>query len=79
VFLLLFGALSRAIFTTIVKLQKNFNLKIVNEKTKSMTIAKIPLRCKLVNDDQITDQVLKIKYLGIDITSQGLLRDEVKG
>jgi hypothetical protein len=34
--------------------------------------------CKLVNDDKIIDQVLKIKYLGIDITSQGLLQDEVK-
>jgi hypothetical protein len=33
------------------KAAKNFNMKIANEKTKSMTIAKIPLRCKLVNDD----------------------------
>jgi hypothetical protein len=32
-----------------------------------------------VNDDHIIDQVLKIKYLGIDIISHGLLQDEVKG
>ena len=32
-----------------------------------------------MNDDQIIEQVLKIKYLGIDITSQGLVEDEVKG
>jgi hypothetical protein len=59
------------------KAVKNFSMKIANEKTNSKTIAKIPLRCKLVNDDQIIYQVLKIKYLGID-TSQGLLQDEVK-
>jgi hypothetical protein len=53
-------------------------MKIAKEKTKSMTIVKIPLRCKLVNDDQLIEQVLKIRYLGIDITSQGLLEDEVK-
>jgi hypothetical protein len=48
------------------------------KKQNPMTIAKIPLRCKLVNDDQIIDQVLKIKYLGIDITSHGLLQNEVR-
>ena len=53
-------------------------MNIGNEKTKSMTIAKIPLRCKLVNDDQIIDQVLQIKYLGIDKTSQGLLKEKSK-
>ena len=31
-----------------------------------------------MNDDQIIDRVLKIKYLDIDITSQGLLQDDVK-
>jgi hypothetical protein len=33
------------------KAAKNFNMEIANEKTKSMIIAKIPLRCKLVSDD----------------------------
>jgi hypothetical protein len=42
------------------KAAKNVNMEIANEKTKSMIIVKISLRCK------------------IDITSQGLLKDEVK-
>jgi hypothetical protein len=60
------------------KAAKNFNIKIANGNTKSMTIAKFPLRCKFMNDDWIIDQLLKIKYLGIDRTSQGLLQDKVK-
>lgn len=60
------------------KICKNFNLKISTQKTKAMTIAKNPIRCKLVVDNQIIEQVLEIKYLGITLTSSGQTEKEIK-
>lgn len=55
-----------------------FDLKISTKKTKSLTISKEPLRCKLQLYDQIIEQVLSFTYLGIQITSYQDLSDEVR-
>jgi len=39
------------------------------EKTKSITFAKDPVRCKLVVQDKIIEQVSQLKYLGMDLSS----------
>ncbi|XP_045479803.1 uncharacterized protein LOC123684554 [Harmonia axyridis] len=44
---------------------------ISTEKTKSLVISKDPIRCKLVVNDRIIEQVMNIKYLGVEITSDG--------
>ncbi|XP_055378969.1 uncharacterized protein LOC129610426 [Condylostylus longicornis] len=44
-------------------------MKISIEKTKCMTIAKEPIRCKLSSEDQSIEQVMSFKYLGVEITS----------
>ena len=42
-----------------------------------MTISKFPLRCKLELERKIIEQVMVIKYLGVEITSWGSLQNEV--
>lgn len=54
------------------------NMKISIQKTKCMTIAKEPLRCKLAIDNNIVDQIMAFEYLGCKITSTGFLEDEVR-
>jgi len=39
--------------------------------TKSLTFAKNPVRCKLVVQDKIIEQVSQFKYLGMDLSSEG--------
>lgn len=50
---------------------KQYNMKISTEKTKALTIARDPIRCKLVVDNDIIEQVMEVKYLGMVITSSG--------
>lgn len=57
---------------------KQYNMTISAKKTKCITTAKEPLRCKLEVDGQVIQQELKFKYLGIDITSYGNIEDEVR-
>lgn len=45
------------------------NMTISTEKTKSITFAKDPVRCKLVVQDKIIEQVSQFKYLGMDLSS----------
>jgi len=45
------------------------NMTISIEKTKSITFAKDPVRCKLVVQDQIIEQVSQFKYLGMYLSS----------
>ncbi|XP_015187255.1 PREDICTED: uncharacterized protein LOC107072109 [Polistes dominula] len=45
---------------------------------KCMTTSKTPLRCKLVVDDNIIEQVMEFNYLGIKISSFGDIESEVR-
>ncbi|XP_044760224.1 uncharacterized protein LOC123317680 [Coccinella septempunctata] len=48
---------------------RQLNMNISISKTKCMTIAKDPLRCKLVVEDNPIEQVMQFRYLGVDISS----------
>ncbi|XP_056635477.1 uncharacterized protein LOC130444396 [Diorhabda sublineata] len=48
----------------LVSRQLNMNISI--SKTKCMTIAKDPLRCKLVVEDNPIERIMHFRYLGID-------------
>ncbi|XP_050459519.1 uncharacterized protein LOC126855693 [Cataglyphis hispanica] len=48
-------------------------------KTKSLVIAKKPIRCKLAVNDEIIEQVLSFKYLGVEIFSNQDRKKEVQG
>ena len=54
------------------------NMQISINKTKCMTIAKEPLRCKLAIENNIIEQIISFEYLGCKITSAGLLEDEAR-
>ncbi|XP_055385812.1 uncharacterized protein LOC129614885 [Condylostylus longicornis] len=54
-----------------------YNMKISTEKTKSMTISKEPIRCKLVVNNKTIEQVNRFKYLGVDITDSRQIETEV--
>lgn len=41
-----------------------YNMAISVQKTKSLVVAKNPIRCKLAVNDQIIEQVMTFKYLG---------------
>ena len=56
---------------------KPYNMEISATKTKSMVIAKNPIRCKLELEGKIIEQVMNFTYLGVKITSDGNLQDEV--
>lgn len=56
---------------------RKYNMKISLTKTKSMTISKLPLRCKLELERKIIEQVMTIRYLGVELTSWGALQNEV--
>ncbi|XP_056636638.1 uncharacterized protein LOC130445137 [Diorhabda sublineata] len=45
------------------------NMTVSTEKTRSITFAKEPLRCKLVVQDKIIDKISQFKYLGMDLSS----------
>lgn len=48
-----------------------------NKKIKSLSLASNPVRCKLANNNCITDQVSKIEYLGAKIMSKVVQQNEV--
>ena len=56
---------------------QKFNMKISAEKTKSLTISKAPLRCKLALENKVIEQVVTFRYLGVEITSHSNLYNEV--
>jgi hypothetical protein len=56
---------------------KKFNTVISNQKTKTMVIAKQPIRCKLVNDNEIIEKTSEVNYLGIKLMSDGNTEREV--
>ncbi|XP_043494653.1 uncharacterized protein LOC122519338 [Polistes fuscatus] len=62
-------------FNTIAQ---SLGMVISTSKTKCMTTSKIPLRCKLVVDGSIIQQVMKFDYLGIEISSFGEIETEVR-
>jgi len=45
------------------------NMTISIEKPKSITFAKDPVRCKLVVQDKIIEQISQFKYLSMDLSS----------
>ena len=51
---------------------QKYNLKIAEEKTKSIKISHDPLRCKIVINDRIIEQVIQVDYLGTRLTSNNL-------
>ncbi|XP_056647933.1 uncharacterized protein LOC130452580 [Diorhabda sublineata] len=50
-------------------ISRQLNMNISISKTKCMTIAKDPLRCKLVVEDNPIEQVMQFRNLGTDISS----------
>lgn len=60
------------------RVAKTLNMVISTSKTKSLTTSKIPVRCKLVVDDQIIQQEMKFKYLGIELSGFGDVESEVR-
>jgi hypothetical protein len=42
-----------------------------------MVIAKHPVRCKLVKDNEIIEQTSEVNYFGIKLTSDGSTESEV--
>ena len=57
---------------------RKFGLQLSTKKTKTLTIAKEPLRCKLQLCDKIIERVMSFTYLGIEITTHQDLGAEVK-
>lgn len=55
-----------------------FDMMISVQKTESLAISKEPRRWKLVVYNQSVDQVMRFKYLGVNITNDRNLREEVK-
>lgn len=53
-------------------------MKISTPKTKSMVISKEPIRCKLVIDNQLIEQVSSFNYLGVNISSSRDITKEVR-
>ena len=51
------------------QISQAINMTISIEKTKSITFAKEPVRCKLVVQNKIIEQVSQFKYLGMDLSS----------
>ena len=52
-------------------------MKIEEEKTKSIIISHDQLRCKLVINDRIIEQVMQIDYLGTRFTSNSRGDEEI--
>lgn len=55
-----------------------YNMEISKTKTKSMVIAREPIRCKLVIDDSPIEQSMTFDYLGSRLSSKGDLTDDAK-
>lgn len=54
------------------------NMKISTTKTKSMVIAKTPLTCNIQINNNPIEQLSRINYLGVEISSKRDVREEVK-
>lgn len=50
---------------------------ISSKKTKSLVIAKELIKCKLVVQEKIIEQIVEIEYLDMRTSSDGKLEDEV--
>ena len=57
---------------------EKFQLKISSKKTKTLTISREPVRCKLQLDNTIVEQVPSFNFLGIQITSSKIVSEEVR-
>jgi len=57
---------------------KRYNISIAIKKTKSLVVAKELRRCKLAVNDEIIEQVMSFRYLGVEITAHQHRRSEVK-
>lgn len=55
-----------------------YNMMISMPKTKFLVIAKEPIRCKLAVKDEIIEQVMSFKYLGVEISSSQDRKKEVQ-
>ena len=53
-------------------------MRILIQKTKSITTSKKSLRCKFEIDDRVVEQVMEFNYLGVKITSSGNLVKGIK-
>lgn len=60
------------------KVAGEYNMRISAEKTKSLTISREPLRCKLAVYGEPIEQVMQFNYLGARITSSKDLTAEVR-
>lgn len=54
-----------------------YNMEISIQKTKSLVVAKNPVRCKLIVNDQAIEQVMTFTYLGVEISSSQDRKTEV--
>lgn len=57
---------------------KKFGMKISVKKTESLAISKERRQCKLAVYNQSVNQVMRFRYLGINITSSRNIKEEVK-
>lgn len=57
---------------------EGFNMLVSRKKTQAMVIAKEPIRCKLVVNDHIIEQVMGFSYLGVETSSDRYLVNEVR-
>ncbi|XP_019755408.1 uncharacterized protein LOC109534252 [Dendroctonus ponderosae] len=55
-----------------------YNMQISTSKTKTLVIAKDPVRCKLALDNNLVEPVMKFIYLGVQITSSQNRDNEVR-
>ena len=53
-------------------------MQISTEKTKSLTLSREPVRCKLAVSNKSIEQVMSFNYLGVNITSNQNSTTEVK-
>ena len=57
---------------------KKLNMEISLKKTKCLSTSKANQKCEIKLGDTILEQVAKFNYLGVEISSNGNLREEVK-
>ncbi|KAH1028339.1 hypothetical protein HUJ05_001700 [Dendroctonus ponderosae] len=60
--------LQRQLFS-LYQISQRLHMTISINKTKSMTIAREPVGCKLAIENKIVEKVLQFKYIGIDLSS----------
>lgn len=55
---------------------KTLKMKISFTKTKCMTTSKMPIRCKLEVEGEIIQQVMRFRYLGIELSGYDEVEEE---